>query len=206
MEYLVTDIKDITSKKRLVYINYEPAFPLYAGEVKSYHLAVDGTISDSMYDEIMNLLCTRAFTRIAYLIKDRDYTEYEISSKLRNSHYPEDVISAAVERGKKEKFIDDYRYADNFVHFKAESRSRNMVVNKLRTKGVPSDIIDSVCDEYYEEHEDAEETIVRELLAKKLCGRDPSSLEYEERQKLFASICRKGFSYESVKKVFNTID
>lgn len=205
MEYLITDIKDITSKKRLVYINYEPAFPLYAGEVKSYHLAVNRIIADSVYDEIMNLLYTRAFTRIAYLIKDRDYTEYEISSKLRTSHYPEDVILAAVERAKKEKFIDDYRYADNFVHFKAESRSRNMVANKLHAKGVPADIIDSVCDEYYEEHEDAEETIVRDLLAKKLRGVDASSLDYEERQKLFASICRKGFSYDCVKKTFNEI-
>ena len=34
IELIVTSIKELTKKRRLVYINYEPAFALYAAELR----------------------------------------------------------------------------------------------------------------------------------------------------------------------------
>ena len=63
MDYLVTDIKDITSKRRLVYINYEPAFGLYAGELIAYDIRIDKVIPQNVYDEnkSLNLKVPAAF-------------------------------------------------------------------------------------------------------------------------------------------------
>ena len=36
IELIVTSIKELTKKRRLVYINYEPAFALYAAELRKF--------------------------------------------------------------------------------------------------------------------------------------------------------------------------
>ena len=39
IELIVTSIKELTKKRRLVYINYEPAFALYAAELRMESLS-----------------------------------------------------------------------------------------------------------------------------------------------------------------------
>ncbi len=50
MDYIVTSIVDIkhsySNKKKLVYINYEPAFALYNKELKTYSIKENETISE----------------------------------------------------------------------------------------------------------------------------------------------------------------
>ena len=41
IELIVTSIKELTKKRRLVYINYEPAFALYAAIRKSLELRME---------------------------------------------------------------------------------------------------------------------------------------------------------------------
>ena len=84
MDYLVTDIKDITSKRRLVYINYEPAFGLYAGELIAYDISIDKVIPQNEYDEIIKVLTKRATLRGVKLIKDNDYT---LIDDFNNSYF-----------------------------------------------------------------------------------------------------------------------
>ena len=55
MDYLVTSIGDIkhsyTNKKKLVYINYEPAFALYNKELKTYSVKENETILFRCYQK-----------------------------------------------------------------------------------------------------------------------------------------------------------
>ncbi len=115
MDYLVTDIKDITSKRRLVYINYEPAFGLYAGELIAYDISIDKVIPQNEYDEIIKVLTKRATLRGVNLIKDKDYTEYELRQKLLKLYYPTEAVDSAIIYAINNKFIDDRRYAFNYV-------------------------------------------------------------------------------------------
>ena len=203
MEYLITDIKDLTSKKKLVYINYEPAFALYSGEVFRYNLKAESYISEQIYDEIITTLSKRALTRALYLFKDKDYTEYEIKSKLLKAYYPEQSIEDSTKYLKDNHFINDRRYAYNYITFKSGSYSSKVIVNKLRQKGIASDDIDAAFEEFTSDNSESEYNTLINLIYKKLKSRSVIDLSYEEKQKLIAYMCRKGFSYDMARKAFN---
>ncbi len=203
MEYLITDIKDLTSKKKLVYINYEPAFALYSGEVFRYNLKAESYISEQTYDEIITTLSKRALTRALYLFKDKDYTEYEIKSKLLKAYYPEQSIEYSTKYLKDNHFINDRRYAYNYITFKSGSYSSKVIVNKLRQKGIASDDIDAAFEEFTSDNSESEYNTLINLIYKKLKSKSVIDLSYEEKQKLIAYMCRKGFSYDMARKAFN---
>lgn len=85
MDYLVTSIEEIkhsyTNKKKLVYINYEPAFALYNKELKTYSVKENETISEQDYSNIVQMLSKRATVRAMNLLKSKDYTKKELVSK-----------------------------------------------------------------------------------------------------------------------------
>lgn len=200
MEYLVTDVRELTSKRRLVYINEEKAFALYAGELRKYNIRISESIPDDVYSEIMDVLSKRATVRGMSLLKSKDYTEKEFIKKLADGYYPEEAVCAALDYVKRYGYIDDERYAMNYVSFKAGSKSRRMVQAFLRDKGVSAELIDSVCGMYYDEHEDSEVQQIVSGLEKKCRGVPIASMEYKELQKLKAYFYRKGFTCEAIDK------
>ena len=203
MDYLVTDIKDITSKRRLVYINYEPAFGLYAGELITYDISIDKVIPQNVYDEIIKVLTKRATLRGVNLIKDKDYTEYELRQKLLKSYYPTEAVDAAIIYAINNKFIDDRRYALNYVLFKAENKSRKYIENRLKVKGINDSLIEAACEEYYCDNDNAELIQIEKLIKKKLSGKIASEITYEEKQKIFSYLYRKGYTIDCINKAFN---
>ena len=48
-----------------------------------------------------------------------------------------------------------------------------------------------------------EEQKAKDLLLKKLKGKNIQDLEYKEKQKIYAYLARRGFSYDSINKAFN---
>ena len=65
-------------------------------------------------------------------------------------------------------------------------------------------VADAAIQSYYEFdplNVNAEEELIKKLLLKK--SRDLSNLEYVEKQKIFASIYRKGFSLDKIEKVYD---
>ena len=203
MDYLVTDIKDITSKRRLVYINYEPAFGLYAGELITYDISIDKVIPQNVYDEIIKVLTKRATLRGVNLIKDKDYTEYELRQKLLKSYYPPEAVDSAIIYAINNKFIDDRRYALNYVLFKAENKSRKYIENRLKIKGINVSLIEAACEEYYCDNDNAELIQIEKLIKKKLSGKNVSELTYEEKQKIYSYLYRKGYTFDGINKAFN---
>ena len=200
---MVTDIKDITSKRRLVYINYEPAFGLYAGELITYDISIDKVIPQNVYDEIIKVLTKRATLRGVNLIKDKDYTEYELRQKLLKSNYPPEAVDSAIIFAINNKYIDDRRYALNYVSFKAENKSRKYIENRLKIKGINVSLIETACEEYYYDNDNAEIIQIEKHIKKKLSGKNVSELTYEEKQKIFSYLYRKGYTIDGINKAFN---
>ena len=136
MEYFVTSIKEITSKRRAVYVDYEQVFALYAGELRKFGIKEQSYISEDVYDEIMTVLSKRAVIRGMNLLKNKDYTRAEFIKKLKDGYYPDKAVDAALEYIDRYGYIDDDRYARNYVAFKAPVKSRRIIEQKLKEKGV----------------------------------------------------------------------
>lgn len=204
----VTDIKDYKKGRYEIYLNDEFAFILYKSEIKTYNIKVGENLSDEVIREITDLVLTkRAKKRAMNLLLKGDMTEAKLRSKLSDGKYPTSVIDEAVAYVKGYHYIDDRRYAMGFIASKSMTDSKTVIRRKLIEKGVSKEIIDSCIEEFYVDDElnrDVETDLIRRLIIKKC--KDISSLEYTEKQKIIASVMRKGFSYYDVEKVLNNMD
>ena len=202
---IVTDIKDYKKGKYEVYLNDEFAFILYKSEIKQYKVQKDAELSNASYDSIMTeVLPKRAKKRAMNLLLKNDMTERKLREKLKDNHYPAECIETALEYVKNYNYIDDSRYAKCYIEAKANSMSKMTIRNKLLEKGVSKVVADAAIQSYYEFdplNVNAEEELIKKLLLKK--SRDLSNLEYVEKQKIFASIYRKGFSLDKIEKVYD---
>lgn len=200
---LITNVKEYKKGRYEVYLNDEFAFVLYKGELKSFKIEQGRELSDNIFDEIMNtVLPKRAKKRAMNLLLKNDMTEKKLREKLLEGKYPESSVDTAIEYVKSYHYIDDSRYAHNFIASKASSNSKAVIRNKLLEKGVSKNIIENEISLYYEEdplNENIEEDLIKQQIIKKCKGN--YNLDYESKRKLIASLYRKGFSIDKVERV-----
>lgn len=202
--YIITDVVEINKKKRRIYINFDSAFSLYIGEIRKFKIKKDQSISNETYYEIVNeILPKRAKIRAMNLLKNKDYTEYSLKQKLKEGYYPDESISSAIEYVKNYGYINDKRYAENYVNFKSASKSRYQITNFLLQKGVNRDLISEVCDEFYENSENSEKKLIEKLILKRKL--DIINITREEKSKLLGYLTRKGFQIDLINGVINEI-
>ena len=203
-EFLVTDIKELSGRRRLVVINYEPAFAVYTSELKKFDIHKDNILSALTYNTLLTeVLNKRAAVRAMNLLKSRDYARQELIDRLSKDYYPEASISYALDYVEHYGYINDYRYAQNYLQFKGSSKSRKQITVYLHKKGIASDIIEQVCDEYYGESEDIQLNLIVEQMRKKAARIQDFS--YENKMKLMAYFYRKGFEAETIKKALDIV-
>ena len=197
---IVTDIVSRNKSKNNIFLDGEFAFVLYKGDFRHIRLEVDTEISEDVYREIMEeLLPRRALDRSYKLLSSKDYTEKQIRTKLRDDGYPDRIIDNTIAKLKEERFLDDTRYAENFVFWKAKDRSRNRMMMDLRQKGIDPSVAEKIYDELLEKDDiDDEEVVLARILAKKHF--DPPNASFEEKEKMKQSLYRKGFSFDAIQK------
>ena len=203
IELIVTSIKELTKKRRLVYINYEPAFAVYTAELRKFGIkemeAVRKEAFDTLVDEV---LMKRATVRAMALLKNKDYTRRGLEDKLKEGYYPDKCIEHALEYVSRFGYINDERFAENYVNFKAGNKPRRQIELKLKQKGVDSDIIRRVCDDFYADNCDVELEQARVFIERKHI--DLENADYKEIQKLKAALFRKGYSMDIINKALDS--
>lgn len=202
----VTDIREYKVKGRFeIYLNDEFAFLLYKGELKKYNIIVGQELSAEIYTDIIdNVLIKRGKKRALNLLLKGDIPEKKLREKLIDNLYPKECIDEIISYVKGYNYIDDSRYARNYIGMNSSVKSRQIIRNKLLEKGISKEIIDEQIRLYYEEDElnaGMEENLLKKLLQKKLKGN--YDISYEERQKIYASLYRKGFSINQIEKVYD---
>lgn len=203
----VTDIKEYKKGKYEIYLNDEFAFILYNGELKEYGITKGCEVKDTVISDITdNVLTKRAKKRAMNLLLKGDMTESKLREKLLSNKYPLPVIDRAVDYVKSYNYIDDRRYAMSFIANKSGSYSKNTIRCKLIERGIQKDVIDSCIEEYYINDElnfNVERDLIKKLILKKCAN--VAALEYTDRQKLIASVMRKGFSFYDVESVMSNL-
>lgn len=207
-EIIVTSVKEINKKKLLLYINYEEGFALYKGEFRRLHLKEGERINEEVYEEIIKTLTKRATLRAMSLLTNKDYTKAELITKLEQSKYPKESINKAIAYVESYGYIDDYRYAYNYFNFKAANKSKRQIEMKLMQKGIDSNIINEISDEFYENNQECELNQSIKLLRKKCKLAENEyieELDYKDKNKLMAYLFRKGYSMDIINKALESI-
>lgn len=189
-------------------LNDKFAFVLYKGELSRYGLDVGSLIDDELYDRIMNeTVFPRARKRGMNLLKSMDRTEADVRRKLSEGGYPPEAVDDAIEYLMSYHYIDDDRYAVEYIRCKVSSMSRKQIRAKLAEKGIDKAVVENAFIAYDEENQtDADDTegeLIKKLIRKR-CPNGTDGLGYEEKQKLYAYLYGKGFSLAAVDNCLRT--
>ncbi len=206
MDMTITDIRpfDRGKGRNAIYLNDEFAFVLYKGELSKYGLEVGVKVSDDLYARIMKeTVFIRARKRAMNLLKTIDRTEADVRRKLTEGGYPPEAVDDAIAYIASYHYIDDARYAEDYIRCKSATMSRKQISMKLAEKGVARSVIDAAFSAYDDENgddgSDAEAQLIRKLVAKR-CPQGADSLDYKDRQKLYAYLYGKGFSVAQIEE------
>lgn len=137
------------------------------------------------------------------LLLHKDRTRQELVNRLYRAGFSEQASAEALQYVEQFGYINDRRYAQNYVMFQKEKKSRKEIVYRLTGLGIEKGLVLQVLEE---DGYEGEEAAIKKLVQKKLKGRKITDIEYEDRQKIIAYIARKGFDFALVKKVFSRLD
>ncbi len=200
----VTGIVPIDKKRSRIYIDEEPAFILYKGELRQLGINEGEEMSEVTYGEITErILPKRAKLRAMNLLKSRTYTEKQLRDKLKDGEYPENIIEEAIEYVSSYNYINDRRYAEEYIRIHLTDKSRMRIKQDLIGKGISSETIAEAFDNCTEEGFVIDEVSQAEKLLQKrgyTPGPDPDPKEWN---KQYAFLARKGFSSEIIRKALD---
>ncbi|HJD28840.1 MAG TPA: recombination regulator RecX [Candidatus Blautia avicola] len=195
---LVTRIRPVTRQKYRIEAEGLPPFVLYKGEVSRYHIEEDKDLSMETYREILEeVLIKRAKLRTLRLLEQGDRTKKGLENKLEQNGYPPEAVEEAIAYAESFHYIDDKRYAVNYIQNQRGCKGRARIMMELRNKGVSQEDIDFAFQET-EEGADTRERI-RELIRKK--RKSQGTMEEKERQKLYGFLMRRGFASSDILSV-----
>ena len=175
---------------------------LYKGEVRKLGLQEQTVISREKYDEIIyEILGTRAKKRAMFLLERMDRTEHQLRDKLMQNGYPAVCVDLAIDYVKKYHYIDDLRYATNYISYQQKRKSRQKLKIDLLTKGIDKNVIEQALDEAFDSDEQIK---IRQLLEKK--HYDPKECDRKEKQKTYQYLMRRGFKGSDILHVMKIWD
>lgn len=188
---IITDIKQNRSNKKFsIFVDEDFVFSITDVDVLYYKLEIGEGISPQKLEKIKEeVVLAKAKEKASDFISYKQRTEKEVRDKLADEEYTEDVIEEVVSVLIKYKYIDDEKYAENYIKTKSNYGSLRLKY-ELKQKGVSAEIISQATQGL-----DQEEIIVG-LFQKKLKGDLPE--DYKEKRKAFEYVIRRGFEYDAV--------
>lgn len=187
-------------KRKKIFADGEFAFALYLGEIKQFGLEEGGELTEELYQKILReIIFKRARERAVYWLKCAARTEEELKRKLRDGGYPQAAVDYVIELLKEYRYIDDQEYARNFIELHGNRKSRAELTALLARKGISRECVSRLM----MDHPVDEEAQIRRILEKRRF--QPEEADQKEAAKQMAYLMRKGFSYETVKRVFSEL-
>ena len=140
----------------------------------------------------------RAKLRALHLLTAMDRTEANLKEKLQAS-YCEEAVETAIDYVKSFGYLDDERYVKVYIESKSRTKSRKQIEQELIfKKGLSKEMVQKGFD--IAQTADISEVIEKYMKKKRI---EPSNCDYEQKQKFFAYMMRKGFQIEDLKSVFD---
>ncbi|MDO5476296.1 MAG: regulatory protein RecX [Eubacteriales bacterium] len=157
-------------------------------------------LPEDQYTEILQEQRSSCMLRCGSLLGSRDYSEQRLRDKLSGAGYPGSVIEECVGKLRDAGYLNDGRYAANYVRSHLADRSRLRITRDLLGRGISEEDIATAFEAAAEESDPEELQIrqIRRLLEKRRF--DPSTADYPERQKTMAFLSRKGYSMDLIRR------
>ncbi len=201
----ITDLKEqVKDDTRVnVFINERYVFSISKLDVAFYNLKVGEEITKKTYDEIFEhvVLAKAKMTAMSFL-SYKDRSKREVIRKLKEKGYSKEVTKQTLKFLISYGYINDLEFSKKYVNQRVSSKGygKFKIVRELREKGISDEIIEKVTENIV----DKEEEMALVLANKK--ARNLDLTEYKDKQKLFAYLQRRGYSFEIIKRVLEKLN
>ena len=173
---------------------------LYRKEISGFSIEENAAIEEQQYQKLLeDVVGKRAKKRALHLLEQMDRTERQLRDKLLANEYPQSCIDGAIEYVKGFHYLDDARYASNYVRFSQEKMSRVCMKQKLMQKGIASSVIEEAIEEGYVADEMEQ---IMALLRKRRF--DPEEADEREFQRTYQYVMRRGFKSSDILKAMKS--
>ena len=142
---------------------------------------------------------TDLYTAAINSLARRAYSVYEMRTYLERRAEDKDAVKSILDRLKELNYLDDARYARQFVRLRTELRKQGAfrIARDLRARGVPDRHIEAALAERPAESNEA--ALVRARLARRIKSlRGP--LDERRVASLYRSLLRAGFSADTIRR------
>lgn len=150
---------------------------------------------DTLKKVIIESEVKSAFEKSLDYLSRRMNSKKELSEKLTKKGYSAEVVQKAIEKLEDYHYVDDELFAKQFAD-SYPKLSKKMLKEKLALKGISPDIVLEIISDRTDENE-----FELCLLQAKKYLKTKTILSFNDYQKMQASLFRKGFDYDLVKRV-----
>lgn len=194
---VIQEMEQLPGGKRRLLLDNGETWVLYRGEIHTLALTEGMTLSDGQYRSIRTeIVGKRVKKRAMHLLERMDRTEHQLREKLAEGGYPLDLIEDAVDYVKSYHYVDDERYADNYVQLHGASKSRRKLLTELQGRGIDRELAERVLMDADEGRD--EPGMIQALLEKR--HYDPDEASPGEKRRMYGYLMRRGFRSEDVRQ------
>lgn len=201
---IITRMEVSNKNKVNIYFDGEYSFFLSSNEVQQLNLAEGDELPSDFYEALLEkLILPKAKQKALAILKFMNRTESELRNKLSDAGFTQSIVDKAIQYVDSYGYLDDERLAEAYIRTRKNTKSKLAIKMELIQKGVDSKVIEQAFSEEYEkeDEEDPELEAIMKAIAKK--AKMPEEMDYDSKQKLIASLYRKGFDISKIKQVLN---
>ena len=144
------------------------------------------------------------YTAAVNALARRAYSVYEMRAYLERRAEDKDAVKSVLNRLNQLDYLDDARYARQFVRMRSELRKQGpfRIARDLRARGIPDRYIEAALAEGSEESD--ESAVVRTRLERRIKSlRGP--LDQRKIASLYRSLLRAGFAADTIRRELSAL-
>ena len=138
------------------------------------------------------------------LLEHMDRTEKGLTDRLLRAGFSEELAEDDVSYVKDYGYINDRRYALNYIMYRIHDKSRQKIFQELSGKGIDRQTIQDAWEEAEELETPDERALLRQMVGKKY---EPGAeLDEREMRRLYGYLARRGFRSGDIFSVLEEMD
>lgn len=146
----------------------------------------------------------KARKKALLLLEHMDRTEKGLSDRLRQAGFSIEAVEDAMEYVRSYGYLNDERYAENYISYRMGSKSRQKILQELAGKGIDRETALQAWERAAEVMEPDERALLRASVEKKYTV--GSTLDEKEMRRLYGYLIRRGFSYGDIAYVLEEMN
>jgi regulatory protein len=135
------------------------------------------------------------------LLEHMDRTEKGLSDRLRQAGFSAEAVEDAMNYVRSYGYLNDLRYAENYISFRINSKSRQKILQELAGKGIDRETALSAWESAAEVEAPDELAVLRSTVLKKC--QEETVLDEKAMRRLQSFLLRRGFSYGDISHVLD---